>query len=230
MQPIHPDIGYRIKMYTLCTQSHRILHDNYFLPSIKDDFEIIVSSAEQACESASFFKEGWTETMLAKVNVIIRAIKENMGKIFVFSDVDIQYFKKIEPYIVELIKNKDFIVQRGHPKDLTCAGFFVCRGNNKTLQLWEEIKKMMIKNPSLDDQRPLNTLLQTNPFGLRWAVLPTKFYHCGILTSRSWKPGVILKIPHNIVLHHACFTVGIDNKIALLEYVKQEYQSLKEKN
>ncbi len=219
----HPDLPYRIKMYSLCTPSHEILRDKYFLPSIKDDYDIIIKQTSQACKSASYLKPGWNKTMLDKVNVIIDAIKDNWGKIFIFSDLDIQYFQSTEPIIVNLMKNKDMIIQRNGPEGSFCAGFFVCYGNKKTLNLWEAIKQRMLVNRKLDDQTALNDLLlYSNPFKIAWSLLPVEFYNGGIFTGKVWRPGTKLKISKDIILHHACYTVGIPNKIAQLDYVKSK--------
>ncbi len=232
---IHPELGYRIKLYSLCTPSHEVLRDNYFLPSITnhDDYEVVIESAEQTCASASYFHAGWNKTMLAKVDVIIKAIQENWGKLFIFSDLDIQYFAPTEALLVKLMHGKDIIIQRGGPEGSFCAGFFACLGNKKTLNLWQEIKRQMLANPKLDDQTPLNNLLiRTNPYKISWSLLPVRFYNGGIFTGKNWNPGTPLQIPKNIVLHHACWTIGIPNKVAQLDYIRDvvEKRRIHEKN
>src|SRR5579863_9116343 len=82
----------KIKLYAIYTPSHEILKDSYFLPSIQDDFELIIENVEQTCESAKFMSAGWTKTTIKKVDLIIRAIQENWDSLFIFSDVDIQFF------------------------------------------------------------------------------------------------------------------------------------------
>src|SRR5579864_4047396 len=82
----------KIKLYALYTPSHEVLKNTYFLPSIQDDFEIILEECEQTCPTANFLSEGWTQTTMRKVDLIIRAIQENWDSFFIFSDVDIQFF------------------------------------------------------------------------------------------------------------------------------------------
>ena len=83
-----------MKFYSFFTKSHLILKDQWFLPSIKDDYEIICEEHEQDCDSGVYMKAGWVEAIKKKVDLIIRAIEENWGKVFVHSDVDIQFFKR----------------------------------------------------------------------------------------------------------------------------------------
>ena len=75
----------------------------------------------------------------------------------------------------------------------------------------------------------------SNQYGIKWSYLPETFF-TGMSTSNSfplwmkiartcikpylWVPGKKLDIPTGIVMHHANSTMGFDNKIALLKYVK----------
>src|SRR5277367_302503 len=121
----------KMRLYALYTPSHEILKDDFFLPSIEatqDDFEIILEFCEQTCRTAEFMSEGWTATTMRKVDLILRAIKENWGEVFIFSDVDIQFFSPIKEVILTLMKDKDIIMQKNNPDGVLCTGFFACRG------------------------------------------------------------------------------------------------------
>lgn len=221
----------KIKLYAIYTPSHKVLKDKYFLPSIQDDFEIILEFCEQTCATAKFMGEGWTKTTMRKVDLIIRAIEENQGKIFIFSDVDIQFFEPIKDTILALMEGKDIVMQRNNPEGVLCTGFFACRGNEKTLQLWKDVKKTMQKKSSKSDQISFNQCIKKkskkNPYGLVWAYLPDSFFGGGTLTGRDWHPGMSLPVPGKIVLHHANWTKGIKNKIKQLQYVRNEVQKRK---
>lgn len=219
-------IDQKIKMYALYTPSHEVLKNDYFLPSLQDDFDIVFEFADQTCESAKFMDEGWTETTMKKVDLIIRAIQENWGSLFIFSDVDIQFFCSIQGTILQLIEDKDIMLQRNTPDGVLCTGFFVCRGNEKTLQLWTDVKELMKKDSLNSDQNSFNRCIRRhskeNPYGVKWGYLPNSFFGGGTLTGREWRPGMILPIPHDIMMHHANWTKGIKNKIAQLVYVRNE--------
>lgn len=215
----------RIKLYALYTPSHAILKDNYFLPSIRDDFEIILEKAEQTCSSTQFMSAGWTETTIKKVDLIIRAIKENWGSLFIFSDVDIQFFAPIQDTLLLLMKDNDIIMQKNNPEGVLCTGFFMCRGNEKTLRLWTDVKNFMEEHSEYSDQISFNKCIKRNskknPYDISWSYLPDIFFGGGTLTGTFWKPGKTLPIPQGIVMHHANWTKGIKNKIAQLEYVRK---------
>ena len=216
----------KIKLYALYTPSHEVLKDKFFLPSIQDDFEIICEFSEQTCPSVKFMEEGWTQTTIKKVDLILRAIQENWGSIFIFSDVDIQFFCPIKKAILKLMKGKDIVMQKNNPEGVLCTGFFACRANEKTLQLWTDVKKMMQQNSLNSDQNSFNHCIKrhnkTNPYNVVWDYLPKTFFGAGTLTGFLWYPGMLLPIPKNIMMHHANWTKGINNKIAQLIYVRSE--------
>ncbi len=218
----------RIKLYALYTPSHEILKNSYFLPSLQDDFEIIFRFAEQTCPSAQFMSQGWTDTTIRKVDLIIDAIKENWDSWFIFSDVDIQFFAPIEDIITKLMQDKDIVMQRNNPAGDLCTGFFACRGNEKTLRLWTDVKKLMQKDKINSDQNSFNRCIKKNskknPYDVTWEYLPNIFFGGGTLTGKTgylWLPGRSLPVPTGIVMHHANWTKGIKNKIAQLEYVRK---------
>ena len=247
-----------MKIYVFYTPSHESLYRDWFLPSLKDDYEFVVKRYEQRSLSGDFMDKGWIETMHAKVDLILEGIRDNMGEVFVHADVDIQFFKPTIKILSRLIEGKDFVVQRDNPQGVACAGFFACRANKKTLQLWLDIKENLGKN-NLHDQDLLNTYLGTyqqrwlqgklfqlgeklhsvalqkavslinsmvkNLHQIKWAYLPDEFMSGGTLTGKLWNPGQFLKVPSQIILHHANWTVGVENKVAQLRYVRDRWNA-----
>ena len=221
----------KMKLYALYTPSHTVLKNEWFIPSIQDDFDLILEFHEQTCPSGTFMSGGWTRTTIKKVRLIVHAIQENWGKIFIFSDVDIQFFAPIQDHIERLMENKDIVIQKNSPNGQFCSGFFACRSNEKTLQLWQDALNLMINNQKISDQVALNHCLKKkeNKYGIVWVYLPNTFFGGGTLTGRSWRPGQRLPVPKNIVMHHANWTKGIKNKIAQLNYVRNTVNARKNK-
>jgi len=209
----------KINLYSFYTPSHAVLKDDWFLPSIKDNFNVITAFAEQSCPTGVYHDPGFQETVLKKVDIIVDAIKENRGKIIIYADIDIQFFEPIQELIEHALKDNDMVVQRDSPKGLICSGFFACRCNNQSLAVWEHVKELMM-NESYDDQNALNRVLKRHERDIRWDYLPVTFFSTGTLAGTGWIPGKTLDIPEGIVLHHANWTKGVANKCALLEYVK----------
>lgn len=211
----------KVKIYAIYTPSHRILVDQWFLPSIDNnaDFDIVLECHKQECETGKYMQNGWLDTMHHKVDVIIRGIQENQGSFFIHSDVDVQFFDLKKTDLISYMQQYDLVIQKNDPKGVGCAGFFVIRANDKTLRLFQEIKKYMQKTGD-HDQNALNYLLKENRLGISWRLLPDEYFGGGTYTGKNWNPGKELKIPKNIKVHHANWTMGVENKIAQLMYVR----------
>lgn len=238
----------KLKLYTFYTPSHEKLFVEWFLPTLQDDFELIVEKYPQECPSASLWEDGWGKTMLRKVNLILRGINENWGKIFIYADIDIQFFRPMEKLIIDAMKNKDVVFQKNSPRGDVCAGFIVCRGNENTKMLWENIKKIMIATQSPSDESTLNSIIgchvskvtdkkvvnsivKASGFkGVKWSYLPVTFFGGGTLSGVGWVPGKELLLPDNIeelVLHHANWSRGIEKKIQQFIYVRTAFNNKK---
>jgi hypothetical protein len=218
----------KMKLYAFYTPSHKAMMDTWFLPSIQDDYEIIIKEFPQESPSATYLSNGWTRTVIHKVEMLIDAVQENWHKIFIYSDTDIQFLGKTKNIILKHMEGKDLVFQKDSPKGTLCTGFFACRGNEKTLKLWQDVKAFMQKTNKngdvVGDQKSLNHCLRgcNNPYKISWDYLPKEFFGGGTFSGRGWLPGQKLTIPQNALMHHANFTKGIDNKIAQLKYVKHQ--------
>lgn len=217
----------KIKMYAITTPSHAILALNWFLPSFEKylihEYSLIIDEYTQECSSGEFDSPGFDKTALRKIETILKAIDENWGSYFIFSDVDIQFFSSLESAINTALSDHDIVFQRDHPNGLLCTGFFVCRANEKTKLLWQAAQEYLQKTPFICDQRALNAVIKTcsQINGLSWGYLPTTFFGGGTFNAELWHPGMDLPIPEHPYMHHANWTKGIAYKLEQLAYVKK---------
>lgn len=249
-----------MKLFSLYTHHHKTFRDEWFLPSLKDSFDLNIIEY-QLDEEGKIGNETFKKAMVYKVSTIIDAIKNNINNIIIYSDIDVQFFRSFEKYITENIYNFDLLIQRDSPYGVFCAGFMVINCNQNTLSLFTRIKTLMLERNTHDDQQILNELLFyniiesnlyfrikaftvrrlnmfkyilfnlenqsyklfthfKNPFNIKVNHLPSTFFSGGTSTAKVWNPGDQLIIPDNIVLHHANWTIGVENKINQLKYVK----------
>ena len=82
------------------------------------------------------------------------------------------------------------------------------------------IRRLRLHDRVANQLRLFTGPLLPGPYRIKWAYLPKEFYCGGILTGKHWQPGTELPLPRNIFLHHANWTIGIENKIAQLKLVK----------
>lgn len=220
-----------MKIYCYYTTSYEVLAKDWLKASVQDDCELILKKGPDHGASVNYKERGWHDITRSKVGFIIEAIKENWNQVFIFSDPDVQFLGRVEAQVLGLVKNRDLVVQRDHPNGTICSGFFVLRSNDKTLNLWQDISKD-IGGVRGDDQDCLNRFLNPhralrfiskngwNRYQIKWEYLPKEFLSGGTLSGKHWVPGLPMEIPEDIVIHHANWTVGLQNKIAQLEYVR----------
>ncbi len=237
-----------MKLYCYYTRAYQSLVDEWLMPSIKKDCEVIFKIGRYDGPCVDFKANGWGAIVSEKVDFIIQAVKENWGKIFIFSDPDVQFLGDAKKILASFEKNVDMVFQKDEPCGTICAGFFVCVGTDRTLKLWQDVRSWLGADGKADDQDAANQLLVGslmkkikkmlpsrhlskflairlsqsgfNPYRLKWRYLPPIFFGGGTLTGRRWTPGMDLPVPDGIVLHHANWTVGMENKIAQLRYVR----------
>jgi len=217
------------------------------MPSLKDAYEIVFQVGSYKGSYVSFKEEKWVEITCEKIDFVIKAVQDSWNKIFLFSDPDVQFINKIDKYILRFSKNQDLVFQRNNPWGMLCSGFFACKGNDKTLKFWRNVKDLI--RHGIDDQDAANILLidkragnaqnpkplkrlylkirviksqiGMNPYGIRWAYFPVSFCGGGTLVAKEWFLGDKLLLPKNILIYHANYTRGLKNKLAQLEYVKK---------
>lgn len=214
------------KLYCMYTPHFEKMYAEYFLPSLKDDFEIIVETYPQECPSAAYRTEGWDKTMLNKLKVLKRAVLENWGgKIFFYSDVDIIFLKPILETSLEHLGSLDFVVQQGWPRNKLCAGFFVMRGNERTLQLINAAYDLLEEKVCIDDQVALQKVLDDlSEDSIAWKLLPSEQYPNGRRVLRDplghYAKDSEIELPDEIILFHANCCIGLEHKYDFLQRVQ----------
>lgn len=159
-----------MKLYALYTPSHEALAKEWFLPSLRDDYELHVARQPQtgASDDHRYGTRAFNRATLAKVELIIQAIDDNRDDVFVFSDVDIQFFRPARESLEASIRGRDIAFQQNQLNGEINSGFFICRGNARTRRLWERVKDVMRGRPEWNDQDALNhVMFQQVPSGFR---------------------------------------------------------------
>jgi hypothetical protein len=213
-----------MKTYTFYTDSHEILLKNWFIPSFQrynniDD--LVVKKFEQKSSTGNFMDKGWNETMLDKVYYIIHSIDETSnGNYFVHADCDIQFFKKIEESVEKYLQNDFDIIAQADGASEVCCGFMIIRSGDKVKNLFKDIIDHVKDGKFGNDQIALNALWKK--YDIKIQLLPKEFYSIWMTNGkRVWDKTAVNGIPQNLVMHHANFTIGVENKIKLLEIVKR---------
>jgi len=208
-----------MKLYTCYSPSHNILFEKYFKATLpKDEYELVARTLPQECPNASFASEGWAKTTYHKLQWFHQASIEN--DIFVWSDVDLQFFGHTKEVLLEELGDHDAAFQRDgfsylSDRDCACTGFFIARGNNRFVNILETALNNY--QGQRDDQTALNTFKHL----INWKYLSNRFFTIPFAINDVWT-GQNFSVPPDILTHHANWTVGVENKIRLLDLVREK--------
>jgi hypothetical protein len=215
-----------IKVYTYFTISHKILMENYFKPSISKIKNITVINhfdQNQISPTGSYLADKWKEATYKKIDIFIKACLENYNKIFIFSDVDIYFIKDNLDFLTEELGDYDIALQNDaqikYDALWYCTGFFIARGSDKLINLFN----LMKDSDCIDDQYALNKYIYNIP-DLKYKLLSEKVYTIGKQFT-AWL-NQDFDIPEYVSIFHANYTIGIENKIKLLEMVKDKTSNI----
>lgn len=211
------DTNKKVKLISVFSQSHKTLMEKYFLPSIEDDLDIRLF--ESKSEGRGYYMDSdWVDSVLFKSSIIIKTIKENQGEIFIYSDVDIEFFRPFKNKVLNALTNLDIVCQLDDNNGMLCTGFFGIRSNSNTLKLWEEVYEAILKEHR--DQIAFNRIIRQEK-SVRFGFLPITFFGGGTFTTRIISSKDRIYIPPHPVMFHANYTLGIENKTDLLEKVRR---------
>jgi len=161
-----------MRMLALCTPSHEVLRDRWFLPTVPAGFDVEVTDVDQACPSGKYKSAGWSETVIHKFDLISEAIAAHPDETMVFSDLDVRFFDLTNADLVAELGDSDIAFQRNSGNGVICTGFFVFRSGAAVIRLVEEARELMRSGWKGDDQDAVNRVL-----GVRAAVGSGKRRH-----------------------------------------------------
>lgn len=210
-----------MNFYTFYTDSHKKIYEEFFLKSFPEgEFNLFCEEFKQECPTATYREQGWNLTMAKKIQLIIDGIESSWGEYMVHGDCDIQFFPPgIKDTLVTELGDNDIAFQSDGTK--YCAGFFICKANDSSLNLFKQVKANLSFFP--DDQEALNHLISQYP--LKHKTLSGLFYT--VARDNNWQVYTGEDNPrittNKILMHHANYTMGLENKTKLLKIVRDKF-------
>lgn len=216
-----------MQCYCCFSETHKPLFNNFFYPTLPKDIKILQYKIENHCKSGEWRSSGWKKAVSEKCKIIENAcINNKKGEIILYSDVDIQFFcDKIERELKEELGDFDIKFQNDGIAGF-CSGFFVFKVSDFTKTLIKDWHNTLINSNSPCDQPTLNHVLK-NYDSRKYGVLSNKYWSYGQISKKVWKPGENIDLNHKIYVHHANWTVGIENKKKMMEEIKRKNQEIK---
>jgi len=203
-------------MNILCvlTDSHKILFENYFIKTIPCPENVIVKTLDYEGDGV-YESINWQKAVNTKIEFVISYLKKvENGTIFIFSDVDVQFFPEfsVELLKFEFIKSKkDVLFQKETSKtdsQTVNTGFYIAKSSPKLLKFFNIVLQALNNSELKNDQEYINLLLKDSL--VNWGYLPFKYY--------AWSHGFP---PQNTIFcHHANNAAKIKKKINQMNFVR----------
>lgn len=147
---------------------------------------------------------GGMPTYLYKSAKIRKALDEvDKDEVFLFTDVDVQYFQPIH-HIVEacMVNGTDIIFQKEFEDIGVNIGFMAMRNTSACRGFWDYVHAEISRTQALD-QRVVNNSLYSghalDAFGLRWERWPSEIWASSMAFSGP--------LPEALAVHHANFLI-----------------------
>ena len=216
-----------IPILTYHTESHKCLYDDFFKPSfdkhLSEDFTLVSINGMQKCASATYYEEGWFDTVYEKIKFVNNFLNITDSELFVFSDVDIIFLDNIKDTILAELNDCDMAFQQATSCGTVCSGFYAVRVNDNVKCFFRYLLEFY--DLSFGDQHNINALLGTGQYNFK--LLGREFYNPMDLwesCEELWCKGDDIHIPdHEVFLFHANYNKGVENKRALLGGVLDDF-------
>jgi hypothetical protein len=216
-----------MKVYACYSPSHLPLVERHFKPSLPPDLEPVYRELPQ--------EGSFNLATRRKVEFVLDAIKEATEP-FLFSDVDVRFYGVQAGDLLRHLQGRDVVFQdQGGPPTPdwgvlsimpVCAGFFVVAPSQAAAKFFEKVLKKV--GDSCRDQEAVNLVLTLEEASVKWGTLPASYYTVARrkdgwlpVLRENWDPGIPIWMPDIVLAHHANWTVGIENKLRLLDEVKR---------
>jgi len=236
-----------MKVCVSYSDTHRPFLYDFFIDTFpfEEGVSLVIEKLPQKCDSGKLFSKGWRDQMIQKqifINKNLTNSKE--GEIVVFCDVDIRFYGNIRDDLEENLKNCDICFLKDHNSDTVgrCGGFFALKVSPRTRKLFKEVQGKLLRfkeervSFQTSEQSTINELLEVHK-EISWKYLPEKYYTHGLYTvgienfSEKNQSGLWwenknvnekrnIYVPDDILVHHANWCNGVDNKLHLLKWVE----------
>lgn len=209
-----------MRIYASYSDSHRLLLERHFLPSIPPGFDVVLRKHKQLCPSGVFNSNGWDAAMEEKVRFRLDAI-ENETEPFILCDVDIRFYNFGVGEALAWAASADLLCQDDGAE--LCSGFMILRRSPLVRDLFLRVLSTL-RNVGRE-QPALNVAIQSM-FAFRAGKLPRDRFWTAGLVDGVWDGQAPITPPApSMVMHHANWAMGVERKLAMLDAVQAMRQA-----
>jgi hypothetical protein len=176
---------------------------------------LICKRLPQRTAHGGLYERGGFRTCAEKVELVIDAVRTE-SEPFIYSDCDVRFYDPVADDLLKQLGDDDIAFQNDADGG-ACAGFFIVRPSPHMHQFFRDVLSRT-HNGKRSDQEAMNEIL--NQSGIRWRMLSKRYWTVGH-QGHHWQPGEPVNPPANILVHHGNWTIGVENKLALLKAVRK---------
>jgi len=223
--------------------------EDFFFKSFpfEKNLSLVVEQVPQRCKSGDLFSDGWRTQMIEKqifINKYLNLFED--GELVLFTDADIKFYGKIKGDLTSCLGDRDICFMKDHNSDETgrCGGFFVLCVSRKIKSFFNDVMSSLSSHPPETDtsfetseQSTINKLLNERT-EISWGYLPKRYYTHGLYVqgidnfteedqsglwwqNKSWGEKTKIFVPDDLLVHHANWCTGVENKVDLLNWVNE---------
>jgi hypothetical protein len=229
-----------MKFLTFYSDSHISLYEIFlesFNKFLSEKYTLLTKKIEQRSQNGDYHSPGFDLTMVDKLDWIIENIDLEDTNPLIFSDCDIQFFGdlKFDLRDNDILFSHDFYENFNYswypdgktgysPYPNYCAGFFICKQNAKVLNFFKDVRSNLLNNLDgfLHDQIVINKLIGEGYDISHNKLNSDHYWTVGFSTNGKVWNGQNFNVPKSVIVHHANFTIGIENKLRLIKLVKEK--------
>ena len=222
-----------MKVVTVCSDSHNELLEKHFLPSLPPTLTPIVVKTNQRGNGNHGWYPEFIAAMRDKMSLVLQYTKMEKTP-FIYCDADVRFNPLLDPaprLMGLLQENKLDIVAQRDGGDI-CAGFMLIDPSEKNANYLQAVLGYMDNNPSKCDQLAFKELYHSNLYP------PEAKPRIGLLdinigfgNMNHLQPNVLWTKENDMMekhkdivqkqfMWHANHTIGVENKMEMLERFK----------
>ena len=213
--------------FTEVSPLYRDIFDRHFFPSYASEFSQCSSLLARDSANVQYGSEAFQQQMLARAKLRAEAAEKHRpdgefgGTVLVYCDSDIRFYPGARAALRDAVKPGSIYCSADSPT-IACGGFMAFIPSLATSMFFSAIPGFMEKYSFEHDQAAMNHELF--PHRSMLERLPPTFWTHGLAGGDPavWDgqdPAALPPLPASrIVMHHANFTLGAQNKMRLLDH------------
>jgi hypothetical protein len=192
------------------------------------DFELEVHKLSH--EYGTYGDKRYNSSYRAELQAVVDILKENLGREIVWTDVDIHMYRNpLEDMRTLLATTLPRIWCQMDSDTVFCTGFqfFIC--TQEVIDFFETWTVITDSKEWHTAQDSFNEAIKLQPDS--FGKLPSHRYWTVGMSGRKevWDGQSILTLPSppkDIVMHHGNFTIGLENKLLLMDVIERSVRGL----